>query len=254
MPKSPPMTLYCFAHAGAGVSSFHRWGDLAGPGLRVVPLMLPGRDKRRREPRLTGRDELLAELLGHITERDPGDGPFALYGHSLGGLVAHTLARALADTASTPPAFVAVGASPPPDAPPLLLHAADAADADLVEALSVAGLLPPGGIGAPGGVWYRAVLPVLRDDLRLAEALRRAAVAPATGGPLTVPLLAVAGSADRLAPAEVLAGWRRWTTDRFVQRTVPGDHFFAGGRELPRLMARACRVARRAGAQATVRT
>jgi surfactin synthase thioesterase subunit len=246
MPKKRPVTLYCLAHAGAGVSSFHRWDELAGPDVRVVPLLLPGRGKRRREPRLTSRDGLLAELLNQVTEHDPDDGSFALYGHSLGALVAYTLTRAMTDLTSARPAFLAVGACPPPDTTPPVLHAAEAEDAELVEALGAAGLLPAAGIGVPGGAWYRMVLPVLRDDLRLADALRTAAAVPATGGPVSVPLLAVGGSGDPLAPAPVLGGWRRWTTSHFVQRTVPGDHFFTRGREAPRLLARACRIAQRA--------
>ncbi|NEB20180.1 thioesterase domain-containing protein, partial [Streptomyces coelicoflavus] len=93
MRDGPPCTLYCFAHAGAGVSGFRHWRTGTGPGVTTVPVLLPGRGGRRREPRATSRDELLAALLGPLADQVADGHPYALYGHSLGGVVAHTLAR-----------------------------------------------------------------------------------------------------------------------------------------------------------------
>jgi surfactin synthase thioesterase subunit len=245
MPDDRPVTLYCFAHAGAGVGCFHRWPALAGPGTEIVPLPLPGRESRRREPRITGRDQLLAGFLDVFRGRSPDQGPFALYGHSLGGLVAYTLARVLADKGLPQPEFVALGATPPPDAAPALIDAADAPAGELLRLLADLGPLPDRGAIEPGGVWHRAVLPVLRDDLRLAAALRAAAVGPSTGGPLEVPLLVLGGADDPAVRSEALAGWRRWSTAPVALRTVAGDHFFVRGRQAPRILGRACRVARR---------
>ena len=49
MPDDQPMLLHCFAHAGAGVSSFHGWPARLGTGVRSVPHLLPGRESRRRD-------------------------------------------------------------------------------------------------------------------------------------------------------------------------------------------------------------
>ncbi|MGP4013531.1 thioesterase II family protein [Streptomyces sp. 4N124] len=245
MPDGRPVTLYCFAHAGAGVSSFNRWPAPGGGGAEIVPLSLPGRESRRREARITTRDQLVADLLHVIAPRGPDQGPFALYGHSLGGLVAYTLARVLADTGLPQPVFVALGATPPPDDPPALLHAADAPTPELLRLLADLGALPGPAAIAPGGVWHRAVLPVLRDDLRLAAALRAAAVDPLTGGPLSVPLLVLGATGDRAVRPATLGGWQRWSTAPVVRRTVDGDHFFVRGHQAPKIVGRACRVARR---------
>lgn len=250
MPDDRPVTLYCFAHAGAGVDCFHRWPAAAGADVEIVPLNLPGRGSRRREARVTDRAGLVGAFLDVLRQRGPDQGPFALYGHSLGGLVAYTLARVLADKGLSQPAFVGLGAIPSPDAPPALLNAADAPADRLPQLLADLGLLPGGAATEPGGVWHRAVLPVLRDDLRLAEALRAAAVDPATGGPLDVPLLVLGGTDDPVVSGETLAGWRRWSTAPVALRTVAGDHFFVRERQTPRIVGRACRVARRLASQA----
>lgn len=237
MPDAPPVLLHCFAHAGAGVSAFHGWPARLGPGALPVAHLLPGRDRRRREPRVTTQQALLADLLDGF--RAPS-GPFVLYGHSLGAMVAYTLARALHEAGLRTPGLLVVGACPPPDGPSELADACRRSPEGLVDLLESLGVVPEG--ARPGGLWHRAVLPVLRDDLTLADSLRRAARRPVAGSPFAVPLLAVAGDADPLAPPEVMAGWERFSAGPVVRRTVAGDHFFLRGPALPALLGRACRV------------
>ncbi|MFI5765309.1 MULTISPECIES: thioesterase II family protein [unclassified Streptomyces] len=232
--------LHCLAHAGAGVASYRRWPVAAGPDVDVAALVLPGRDSRRREPRVTGRPELLADLLPPLMEA-ARSGPYALYGHSLGALVAYTLTRALADAGVPAPLFLAVGACLPPHASAALVAAADLPDDMLLPLLADLGSLPKGAAARPGGLWRRSVLPVLRDDLRLARALRQAALDPVTGGSVDLPLLVFAGSDDPLAVPAAFEEWRQWTTGPITVRTVDGDHFFAGGDVLPALVGAACR-------------
>lgn len=235
------MRLYCFPHASAGVSGFARWTEQVGPDVRPVPVLLPGRDGRRREPRLTTRRDLMAELLRRHGAPEP-DRPYALYGHSLGGLIAYTVALALERAGLPAPALVAVGACEPPDVPSALAARADAPEAELVATLRRLGAVPE---GAPdGGIWRRAVLPVFRDDLRLAHTLRQSLAGPGRR-PLRAPLLLVSGAGDPLAGPATMAGWGRFGAGPVVHRTLPGDHFFVRQPALPRLLGRACRVVRR---------
>ncbi|MEU0228998.1 thioesterase domain-containing protein [Streptomyces sp. NPDC006284] len=234
------VTLACLAHAGAGVASYRGWGTAVGDGVDVHALPLPGREARRREPRLSGRTELLADLMPGLlaTARR---GPYALYGHSMGALVGYTLTRALAD-AGAPPLFLAVGACPPPHTTTALVDGADLPDEDLLPLLDSIGSLPPGASASPGGLWRRTFLPVLRDDLRLAKSLRNAALDPVTGGPVDVPVLVFAGSDDPLAAPAALRHWQQWTTDLIELHTVAGGHFFASSPGLARHVGRACRA------------
>ncbi|MGC2997755.1 thioesterase II family protein [Streptomyces sp. G35A] len=247
MPDAQPVSLHCFAHAGAGVSAFHAWPAQLGPGVVPVVHLLPGRDHRRREPRVTTREALLADLADGF--RAPG-GPYVLYGHSLGALVAYILARVLHEAGLPTPALLAVGACPPPDAASKLFDACRKSPDRLLGLLDSIGAVPEG--ARPGGLWHREVLPVLLDDLTLADNLRRAAREPVTSGPFAVPVLAVAGDGDPLAPPGAMAGWADWTTGPVVRRTVVGDHFFVRGHALPGLLGRACRtVSRIAGTAGT---
>ncbi|MEU9731514.1 alpha/beta fold hydrolase [Streptomyces sp. NPDC048002] len=230
------MKLYCFPHAGAGTSAFGAWPELLGDSVRPVPVLLPGRGVRRREHRVTDVRALLADLDRYDL---PAAGePYVLYGHSLGGLIAYTLARSLEKAGRPGPALVVVGACPPPDAHSALADACELPDDRLLDVLRTFGAVDA---DTPrGGIWERTALGVIRDDLRLARELRGAA-----DGPLTAPLLTVAGTEDPIAGPEVMAGWRAWAAGFHAGRTVTGDHQFVRGRALPALLGRACRVVRR---------
>ncbi|MCS0639616.1 thioesterase domain-containing protein [Streptomyces sp. LP05-1] len=222
--------LFCFHHAGAGVSSFARWQRIFGARREVVPVLLPGRDIRAAEPRITDPDRLMAELLrsvGPLLDR-----PYALYGHSLGALVAHALARTIDRLGLRRPDRVVLGAALPPHLPSSLLPAPFPQGHELLCRLVAQGQLPRQALEeGEDGVWHRRALPVIRDDLKLAAALR------AVGGePLEVPVLAVAGREDAVAPARQIEQWRTYTTAGFALRTVEGGHFFVRAPRLPRLL------------------
>ncbi|MEU2181912.1 thioesterase II family protein [Streptomyces thermolilacinus] len=239
MTAAQPIRLYCFAHAGAGVSAFQGWAAHVGPDVLPIPLLLPGRDQRRREPRVTTREALLDDVMRHL---GASTAPFVLYGHSLGALVAYTVARALHEADMPGPALLAIGACPPPHMPPVPAYALGVPDAELLRTLDMMGVIPPGMPGIePGGIWDRAVRPVLHDDLTLARALRSAACTPSPAGPLDTPLLVVAADDDPMVSPAVAEGWSRWSEGPTSLHTVSGGHFFVRGQELPRLLGEACR-------------
>ncbi|RKE21268.1 thioesterase II family protein [Streptomyces sp. TLI_171] len=231
MRTNEPPRLICFHHAGAGISAFARWQSVIGSAAEVVPVLLPGRGLRAREQRITDPDRLIAELDSVITPLM--DRPVALYGHSLGGLVAYTYAAALQRNGRHRPELVVVGAVLPPHLRSPILAAADLPDDELLPWLVEYGVLPASALEpAETGLWRRRVLPALRDDLRLGEAL-----CAAGGAELDGRLLAVSGTRDPIAPLAGVAQWGRYAPSGFELRTVPGGHFFVREPAAPTLLA-----------------
>ncbi|MFI6560826.1 thioesterase II family protein [Streptomyces sp. NPDC050534] len=243
MPHEQPVRLYCFAHAGADVSTFQGWAASVGPGVVPVPVLLPGRGRRRDELRVTTREALLGDVLHLFT--DAPAGPCVLYGHGLGALVSYTVASALQEMGLPGPALLAVGACTPPHMPPESAYVLGVPESELLRTLDRMGVVPPG--TDLGGIQEPARKQVLRDDLALDRALRAAARTPSPAGPLTTPLLVIAGDDDAPASPAVAEGWHAWTEGPVRLRTVSDGHLFVRGPELPRLMGQACRVVRRLG-------
>ncbi|MGP3987951.1 thioesterase II family protein [Streptomyces sp. 3N207] len=244
------LRLFCFHHAGAGALTFARWRRGFDPGVCVLPVRLPGRETRLREPRITDGVRLLDELdaqLGPLLEE-----PYALYGHSLGALVAYRFAQRVRRAGRPAPVLVGLGACPPPHLPTPLTEQRELPDAALLAALDRYGTLPSYLFERPR--WLRTLLSTMRDDLRLAASLRavggRAARGAAGGGavdggwdePLDCPVHAFAGTGDEAAPAAAVAEWRRWVSGPFALHTVPGGHFFVRDTALPELLAAQLRL------------
>lgn len=222
--------LFCFHHAGAGISAFSRWQKVLGDSAEVVPVLLPGRGPRAKEDRITGATELmdeLRELIAPLLDR-----PYLLYGHSLGGLVAHALTRTLEDDGLMPPARLVIGAVPPPHLRNPLLRGAGLPDGELLDLLVDVEAAPAEAAGRDSSLWRRHVIPALRDDLRLGEALCQVNADKAVG----TPLLALAGRDDPIAPLTEMAEWADYSVSWFRLQTLPGDHFFVRELVVPELL------------------
>ncbi|WP_214516731.1 thioesterase II family protein [Nocardia salmonicida] len=207
--------LVCIPHAGAGASSFNRWPDLFGPGIGVVRVQLPGREDVAQRPPLHRVGEAVDELSGQIMQS--GDAPVALYGHSMGALIAYELARALT-VAGRPPVhlFVSGRRSPHLAASRAVLHRLP--DNDFAAALDAMGAWGAAGRSAS---FLRYALPLTRADLELSEEY--------THRPrprLACPITTFYGDEDPIADPDEVWAWGSLTDGPFATHEFTGDHLF----------------------------
>lgn len=101
--------LFCFPHAGGSPGEYLRFEEEL-PEIQVCGVQLPGRASRLREPALTS----MASVVDAVLEVLRPERPFAFFGHSLGGLVAFEVARALRDAGREVPRQLFLSSSPPP--------------------------------------------------------------------------------------------------------------------------------------------
>ncbi|MGP3972312.1 thioesterase II family protein [Streptomyces sp. 6N223] len=210
--------LLCFHHAGGAASAFGDWQRRLGPHVTVLPVQLPGRERRAADPRFTDIDALVTDLDRSL---EPAlDGPFAFYGHSMGALVAYRLALLRAQRGRSLPNRLMVGAYPPPHLRAPITEALRLTDQELTQWL--------GGIGGMSELvmrypdWVRAALELTRDDLRVCQSHD-----PATAArPLSCPIDVFAGRDDPLLPLDRVYGWERHTTVGCRVHPMPGGHFF----------------------------
>ena len=222
--RQPRIRLFCFPYAGGGAGVFRAWQDDLPETIQVCPIQLPGRENRFREPpfaRLENLVEALATALFPLFNM-----PFALFGHSMGALIAFELARTLRATGVVP-THLFVGAARPPhlhktDAPIHLLE-----DKKFVDALRrrVNGI-PEAVLRSPD--LLQALLPTLRADLALCERYLYA-----RGEPLDCPISALGGEQDQTIELQQLAGWRVHTRASFDLQRFPGNHFFIAEARTP---------------------
>jgi medium-chain acyl-[acyl-carrier-protein] hydrolase len=216
-PQTPGIRLFCFPHAGAGGLVYREWGRLLPPAIQVLPVLPPGRETRMRETSYTSIEPYVEDLATALAPELRT--PFALFGHSLGALVAFELARRLRAGRLAAPVhlFVSGRIAPQLTEHRRILHRLPAGD--LARELAALGGIP-GHIDL-GDHRLSHLLAALRADLAVNEryAFR---TEPALGTAIT----AVGGAADPRVDESELAAWRIQTSGAFTFRTYRGGHFY----------------------------
>jgi pyochelin biosynthetic protein PchC len=209
--------LICFPHAGGAASFFDPFAKALEGVLDVVALQYPARQERLPERCIDSiddlRDAIVAELDGWL------DGPFALFGHSTGAIVAYEVARVLGQQHDLVPAglFTSGRRAPTTQRDE---HVHRGGDARLLQEVARLGGTPPQLLEEEDV--RQMMLPALRGDYKAIETYQWQ---PAPGE-LSCPIWALVGDADPLTTAEEAAAWSAHTSGDFELRTFPGGHFY----------------------------
>lgn len=209
--------LLCVPFAGAGPSFFHPWREQAAGRWRLVPVELPGRERRILETPYrnvveAAKNEVdgIAAALGEGTRT-------VLFGHSLGAVLAYELAHLLC-TRDVRVERLVVSGSPGPWTQRERRATGLEDDEFLARVEEFAGFRHEA-LDHPE--MRELILPVLRADCEMHENY-----VPSIDEPLSVPICSIRGSADGLVSAEQAREWRRATTGEFSCAEFPGDHMY----------------------------
>jgi medium-chain acyl-[acyl-carrier-protein] hydrolase len=212
--------LFCFAHAGGGATFFRPWRLALAPDIDVLPVILPGRESRLRELPYRRVEQLLEPLCAALEPHL--DRPYALFGHSLGSIVAYEVARRLSAGGGPGPAGLLVSGRRAPRLATSRRPFCGLPDAEFLAALGGLGGTPPEVLDEPELV--RMLLPALRGDFELNESY-----AALPGPRLRCPIVAAMGAADPEVDRTELLGWHEETSGDFTMRVFAGGHFYLKG-------------------------
>jgi medium-chain acyl-[acyl-carrier-protein] hydrolase len=211
------LRLICLPFAGGGASRYREWPAHLPDDVEVVPIQPPGRENRFGEPAVDSMELLASQLLDELISYL--DRPFALFGHSMGALIAFELTRRLRPLGLEPAHFFVSGHKAPhlPDHRPAGRHALP--DREFVAAIRTLNGIPPEVLASED--LMSLLLPTLRSDFKLVETYVYRPQAP-----LRCPVSVFGGLQDTEASHDELAAWSRHTTGPVEVHLLPGDHFF----------------------------
>jgi medium-chain acyl-[acyl-carrier-protein] hydrolase len=208
--------LFCLPYAGGAASVYREWQDALPREIEVCAVELPGRGVRFNDRPFDKMDALVPALVEGLLPLL--DKPFALFGHSMGAVIAFELTRLLRERGRAP-----VHLFPSAHRAP---HLPD--DRDAIHGLAhrefLARVQELGGM--PSSVLeneelLEIVVPILRVDFQLIETYVHR-----PGEPLDCPVTAFGGLEDEHAERAQIAPWSEHTRGAFALRMLPGDHFF----------------------------
>lgn len=211
------VNLFCLPYAGGNKYAFRKYQELAPSFIRCIPLELPGRGKRLKEPLLDNITEMVEDIFGQISHLLSAD-PFAIYGHSLGGTLAYLLAHKIKAATGLEPKhlFISGCSGPSNKIKEVPTHMLDRAK--FIKKLREIG-------GSPEEILNDSKLldffePMLRADFKAVETFEYRELER-----FNIPITAIIGLEEKIAVEDANL-WEIETHGNVKVIELPGDHFF----------------------------
>ncbi len=217
--RPPVIDLYCLPCAGASAAMYLRWRRSMPSWINVVPVELPGRGTRLGEPFEQGFQTLVTRLCDELS---PGDEKrWALFGHSMGALLAYGITLRLHSMGTCLPAILFASGCPSPAYWDLSRFPDTHSDAALIADLHKQGGTPAEVFASPELLGL--TLDALRADYRVCESFNYCKSHEASS--VAIPIHVLAGRYDAITLPRIEA-WRDEARDRFALTWFDGGHFF----------------------------
>jgi surfactin synthase thioesterase subunit len=201
--------LFCLPYSGCGATMYRRWPGFIGT-VEVVPVQLPGRESRFREPHYGTVEQLAGQLMDALAGYF--DRPFAFFGHCGSALPAYEVSVRLHERGGPMPANVFVSSQVAPHQGPYgrFLELPD--EELMVEMHKLAAAMGGELLDDLADVY----LEILRADIEANKRYRRDAVW------LPHPITAIGWDQDTEVEHHLMAGWADCGPTRFA--VLPGPH------------------------------
>lgn len=211
------LRLFCFPYAGGSAATFREWHKGLPATVEVCGIRLPGRGTRVEEPPFADLKLLVDTVAKEL--RPLWEKPFALFGHSMGAVIAFDLARHLRHEYGYDALHLFVSGSCAPHVPSHMIPFYDLSEGGFLETVRRLNGTPPQVLEHPE--LMKLLLPALRADFQMAQAYEYLA-----GPPLDCSITAFGGLRDEEVSSDCIKAWREQTTGEFSLEMIDSDHFF----------------------------
>jgi surfactin synthase thioesterase subunit len=206
------LRIFCFHDAGGNASLYQTWETMLGKNIELVSIELPGRGRRLDETPYTDVQSLVRDIKPALTALL--DKPFIFFGHSMGGLVAFEIARALQASGLPVPTKLFVSSTPG-----LTTYTNREVDETLSEEdlITMFPHLDNANIG--DRELQQLLINLLRSDLKLLNNYSYT-----TQQKLEIPIVAIHGTEDERVKREQAERWNDETISYCKVISRPGGH------------------------------
>lgn len=210
--------LFCFPFAGGTARYYSPWEGQLKPTVELRAIELAGRGRRITEPMYQDMQALLQDLLDQISPT-LFQGPYAFFGHSMGGLIAYELALMIKAAGLPAPKHIFFSGRCAPGIARKRTIYHQLSDEDFKEEVMKLGAAPREIFEEPE--LAELFLPILRNDFRVSETHTYSQERI----PLEYDISVLVGREEPYSEHE-MASWHHHTQQRCSIHYFPGGHFF----------------------------
>lgn len=208
--------LVCFPHAGGSASFFRPMVQPLAPTIEVVGVQYPGRQDRHNEPNIDSVAKLADQSFAAL--RRLADKPLALFGHSMGAVLAYEVALRMREAGLPWPVRLFVsGRRAPSRYRDDRLHLEP--DHRIVAELQTLSGTDASLLADPDVV--NMIMPAVRSDYRAIETYQHD-----PRQRLDRPITVLTGDADPRVTIEEAKAWHEHSSEPINLHVLPGGHFF----------------------------
>ncbi len=212
------LRVFCIPNAGGGPALFRTWSQDLPAAIGVFPILLPGQGSRLRDRVPTQVSELASNLTTAI---EPYlDEPFALFGFSMGALIAFELARNLRQSGLPQPLHLFVAARRAPQTSDLSLPLHQTPDSEFIQTIQARYGAIPSAVMQDTEM-MSIFTPILRANYTMLETYQYEQQLP-----FDFPVSAFGGTRDPTTGEGQLKAWEELTSNGFTYHMYEGEHFF----------------------------
>ncbi len=209
--------LICLPFAGGTSFAYRTFSKHLCPDIAVRPVELPGHGSLFGKPQLQSLDAMTDFVFQQVKDIVASE-PYAIFGHSMGGMLAYLLARNIRDRLLPPPLHLFISARRPGNVTPPFFWK-DLSRDEFLDRISALG-------GIPQEVLANRELmeifePILYNDVKALETHVHDEIAP-----LLTPITVLLGEDDDI-PVQDALRWCKETIGPVRVEVFPGGHFFA---------------------------
>lgn len=211
--------LFCLPYAGGSAMVYKSWKKHFDERIDLRPIELAGRGTRFNEPLYSCAEEAVNDLYNKISgELDKH--PFAVYGHSMGTILAYELVRKIAVQTQKEPVHVFFSGRYPP-----FIEVEDKNVHTLPDKEFIAELKDLGGMSSEvieNKEILELFLPILRSDYKLVETYRHSGSIAKFNCDITV----LNGNSDEYVEGKDMHRWKECTIKNCRFCEFDDGHFF----------------------------
>ena len=226
--QSRQITLFCFPYAGGNIYSYREMTKNAPKEIKIIPFEYPGRLTRQNESLLFDIYDIMADCITQL--RSHLRTPYALYGHSMGSIVAWLVTQQAIKQGLPPPEHLFVSGRAGPSSLNKEDKKHDLPRQDFFDSIREIG-------GCPKEIFEdEALLDLIESHLR-ADFKAIEEFEYRTAPPLNIPISAFVGKDEDITMEEAYK-WKDETQSEFHLYHFEGNHFFISskGREMMKII------------------